>query len=240
MIKTVIIGNQKQDIDKINSILTASEDIKVLARGKDGYDALKLISSLKPDIAILDNQLEFIEGDEIPPLLRARSPLTAVVILIASASDYQLYRAASNNVSGFVCKKTEMDRLPMILKCVSEGGCFISPHLAGRILQILSSAEARELSLKLCSSVPAKNREKFPEAVFPAIEDPTGFLSKMELLVLTEIGEGYTSAEIAENLNLAVGTVRNYVSSIMRKTGMNNRTQMARFALHYSLIPLNQ
>ena len=69
-------------------------------------------------------------------------------------------------------------------------------------------------------------------------EDPLGYLSKMELRVLTNIGEGYTSGEIASNLNLAVGTVRNYISSVMRKTGLHNRSQMARYALYYGLVSL--
>ena len=232
MITTVVIDGKKQNRDEIDSVLLAGGDIKVLAHGKDGYDALKLTSSLKPDIAILDNQLDFIEGEEIPPLLRARSPSTAVVILTAMMSDYQLYRAASNKVSAFVYKKTDLDRLPLILKCVCEGGCFISPHLAGRVLHLLAGGKPRIFD-------DALRRGQYAEAKFPPVKDPAGFLSKMELLILTGIGEGYTSAEIAGDLKLAAGTVRNYISSIMRKTGMNNRTQMARFAIHYGLVLLN-
>lgn len=241
MIKTVIIDSNKENRDKIDSFLLTGGDIKVLAHGKDGYDALKLISSLKPDIAILDNQLEFIEGEELPPLLKARSPLTAVVILVAMVSDYQLYRAVSNNVSGFVHKETDLDTLPMILKCIFEGGYFISPHLAGRILHLLSDAKVRYLSPKPCAGSPIKkNLRQHSEAKFLPAEDPAGFLSKMELFILTGIGKGYTSAEIAGKLDLAVGTVRNYISCIMHKTGLNNRTQMARFAIQYGLVPFEK
>ena len=234
MINTVIINPQKQDREKIASLLLAAGDIKVLAQGKDGYDALKLIGSLKPDIAILDNHLEFIEGGEIPPLLKGRSPLTAVVILAARISDYQLCRAASNEVSGFVYTETDMDTLPGILKCVSEGGCFISPWFASRVLHILSSFN-RE----------SHNRESQTKAAeckilkFSSREDPAGYLSKMELQILAHVGEGKTSEETAKNLGLAVGTVRNYISSVMRKTGVRNRSQMVRYAFFYGLVPLN-
>ena len=241
MIKTVIIDSNKQNREKIDSVLSTGGDIKVLAHGKDGYDALKLISSLKPDIAILDNQLEFIEGEEIPPLLRARSPFTAVVILIAMVSDYQLYRAVSNNVSGFVHKETDLDTLPMILKYIFEGRYFISPDLAGRILQLLSAAEVRGLSSKPCSNTLVKKRQKqCPEPVFSSMKDPTGFLSKMELHILTAIGEGHDSTEIAKKLDLAVGTVRNYISCIMHKTGLQSRSQMVRYAFQYGLVPLGK
>ena len=229
MINTVIINSQRQDRERIISLLLTAGGIKVLAQGKDGYDALKLIGSLKPDIAILDNQLEFIEGGDIPPLLKARSPLTAVVILAARISDYQLCRAASNEVSGFVYTETDMDKLPGVLKCISEGGCFISPWFAARVLHILSSSNKE-------SQVQAAEQKKME---FPKWEDPTGYLSKTELRILSYIGEGKTSEETASKLGLAVGTVRNYISSLMRKTGMRNRTQMARYAFLYGLAPLN-
>jgi two-component system NarL family response regulator/two-component system response regulator DegU len=229
MINTVIINPQKHDREKIASLLAAAGDIKVLAQGKDGYDALKLIGSFKPDIAILDNHLEFIEGGEIPPLLKIRSPLTAVVIMAARISDYQLYRAAFNEVSGFVYTETDMDTLPWILKCVSEGGCFISPWFAARVLHIISSS-GRKTQI---SAQELKNLK------FHSREDPTGYLSKTELRVLAHIGEGKTSEETAKNLGLAVGTIRNYISSVMRKTGMRNRSEMVRYAFFYGLVPLN-
>ena len=229
MINTVIVNPVKHHRDKIASVLRAEGDIKVLAQGKDGYDALKLIGSFKPDIAILDNQLEFIEGGEIPPLLKVRSPSTAIVILAARISDHQLCRAASNSVSGFVSSETDMEKLPWVVKCISEGGCFISPWFASRVLQILSSPNRDPLSQSLENS--AIN--------FLPGEDPAACLSKKELRILSYIGEGKTSEETAIYLGLAVGTVRNYISSVMRKTGMRNRSQMARYAFCHGLIPAN-
>jgi len=229
MIGTVIINPLKPDREKIVNRLLTEVDIKVLAQGEDGYDALKLISSLKPDIAILDSQLEFIEGGEIPPLLKARSSETAVVIVAEHISDQQLYRAASNEVSGFVFKETDLDLLPWILRCVSGGGCFISPSLAGRILHVLSSYN-RKFQVK---PLPLRCNMDF------AAETPAEDLSKTELRVLTYIGEGNTSDEIAQKLGLAVGTVRNYISSVMHKTGMRNRSEMARYAFIYGLVPIS-
>ena len=238
MINTVIVNPQKQDGEKIASLLSARGDFNVLAQGKDGYDALKLIGRLKPDIAILDNQLEFIEGGEIPPLLKVRSPGTAIVILAAKMSDHQLFRAASNEVAGFVYKEKDMDTLPEILKCVSGGGCFISPYLAARVLHILSSFN-RDTALNQRAIAAGPGGSRCGIIKFPFKEDPAGYLTKMELQILTHIGEGNTSDEIASNLGLAVGTVRNYISSVMRKTGVRNRSQMARYAFFYGLVPLD-
>jgi len=265
MINTVIIDANKQDRNQIATLLTAHDGIKVLAQGNDGYDAIRLIGSLKPDIVVLDNHLELIEEEEIPPLLKARSPSTAVVILTARINDYQLLKAASNQVSGFVHRETEMDWLPAILKCIAQGGCFISPVLAARFLHLLSSMNRKSVDSfgsktgrhlfkgsekkHLEEKYPIKNSGRagiiesgrkacrsFGDNSHPSA-DPIEHLSKMELRILTCIGEGYASSEIAENLDLAVGTVRNYISSIMHKTGLHNRSQMVRYACHYGLVP---
>ena len=67
--------------------------------------------------------------------------------------------------------------------------------------------------------------------------DPTDYLSKTELRIISCIGEGYTSEEIASDLGLVVGTVRNNISSIMHKTGLHNRSKIAYYAINYGLVP---
>lgn len=240
MINTIIVNAQKEDRDKITTLLSSQGNIKVMAYGKDGYDALKLVGSLKPDIAILDNHLDFIEGEELSPLLKARSATTAVVILISKISDNQLYRAIANDVSGFVSRDAEMDMLPGILKSISEGGCFISPLLAARVLHLLSASDRKGLDTHNVARRPPVKKpvRETGERKFPSREDPMVYLSKTELRILTSVGEGYTSEEIAKKLGLAIGTVRNYISSVMRKTGQHNRSQIARYAFYYGLVPL--
>ena len=235
MIKTVIISPQKQARQKIASRLSSERDIKVLAQGNDSYDALKLVGKFRPDIAILDN----LDGEEIPHLLKTRSPSTAVVIVVAKISDHQIYKAASNEVSGFVNKETDIDTLPMILKFISQGRCFISPVFASRILQLLCSSSNKGAAVYDFATNKTQVKAENTDAQVLSEEDPTDYLSKTELRILVEIGEGHTSNEIAENLGLAVGTVRNCISSVMRKTGLNNRSQMVRYAFGCGLVPMN-
>ena len=238
MIKTVIINSQKQDREKIVSLLSTDGDIKVMSSGRDGYDAIKLIGSLKPDIVILDNHLEFIKGEEISPILKLHSPLTAVIIIVARISDYQLFRAASNEVSGFVHKETDLNILPKIVRWVSKGGCFISPALAGRVLNLLSLKNSENINM--IGSAGNKPRSKGSAKLnmkIRSVEDPTGTLNRMELRILAYVGEGLTSTEIARRLDLVVGTVRNYISSVMRKTGLHNRSLLARYAFRCGIVP---
>jgi DNA-binding NarL/FixJ family response regulator len=239
MIRTVVIISQKQDREKILSLLSADADIKVLASGRDGYDAIKLIGNLKPDIAILDNHLEFIKGEQISPVLKRHSPLTSVIILVARISDHQLFRAASNEVSGFVHKETDLNILPKIIKWVYRGSSFISPALAGKVLNLLSMSNPENANKQSPASAKSKNKTTAKLSVkVPAVENPTGILSRMELRILAYVGEGLPSPDIASKLDLSVGTVRNYISSVMRKTGLRNRSQMARYAFCCGIVPL--
>jgi DNA-binding NarL/FixJ family response regulator len=230
MINIVIINSEIQIHNKINSILLPHTGFKILANGKDTYDALKYIDNFKPDIGILDNDLGYAEGREIPSLLKIRSPSTAIVILVDRISDSRLFKIASDQISGLVDKETDLAFLPCIIKSVFKDGCYISPSLAARVLKLLAGMNRKEIG----------TGDYYAKKILPitARDDPTKYLSKTELQVLTHIGEGHASSEIAELLDLAVGTVRNYISSIMRKMGMNNRSQMARYALLHGLVPL--
>ena len=237
MITTVIIDALKRERDRVVSILSIQRDIKVLAHGKDGYDALKFIGSLKPDIAIMDNHLEFINGQEIPPLIRRRSPSTAIVILTSKISDYQIYRAVCNEVSGIVHKESDMDTFPWVLNYVSRGGYFISPFFTGRVLHLLSFINWNSIDVYLSAEQPQESDiSKSIKNRLPSRNDPAFCLSKTELLILSRIGEGCDSSLIAEELKLAVGTVRNYISLIMRKTGLHTRPRLVRYALRHGLV----
>ena len=236
MISTVIINPQKQEKERIISILSSDRDIEVLALGSDGYDALTLVSSLRPDIAIMDNHLRFIDGEEIPPLLRARSPSTAVIIVASKISDYHLCKAASNDVAGIIHKETDLVRLPRILKCISSGNGYISPSLDLRVLHLLASLNSRGGNANggAQGKLPAKTQENAGARPFFG-ENPAGYLSKTEIRVLSQLGKGFASNEIGKNLGLAVGTVRNCISSVMHKTDLQNRAQLVRYAISCGL-----
>ena len=240
MINTVIISSQNQDREKIISLLSANGDIKVLASGEDGYDAIKLTGSLKPDIVILENHLEHIKGEEISPILKVHSPSTAVIILVTRISDTQLLKAATNKVSGLVHTDTDFNILPRVIKLVAKGGSFISPALASRVLRLLSLTNLGNANKHGIAA--NKTRYRIPTKLnmkYLSGENPMGKLSRVEFRVLAHIGEGLTSSEIAEKLGLKVGTVRNYVAAVKRKTGLSNRSQMARYALSCGIASFN-
>jgi DNA-binding NarL/FixJ family response regulator len=220
MINTIVIDPEQKDRERINNSLSLHQDFNVQGLGQDGYDAIKLVTSFKPDIALLDVNLDNY-GVDVLPLLRRQSPSTLVVILASKLDDKQIAKALGNNIAGFLLKDSDLDKLPLILRNIRFGECYINHRVSARIIHIFSE-------------MAGKGREKklFPRWVQPI---PSG-LSKTELRIMSYIGEGRSNKEIAEYLRLTAGTVRNYVSSAMHKTGLKDRTQMAIYALINGLV----
>jgi DNA-binding NarL/FixJ family response regulator len=219
MIRTIVIDANREDRERIKSLLSLHEDFEIMGLGKDGYDALQLIAC-KPDIALLDVNLDYIDGVEIPPLLKRKSPATSVIILADGLNDYQICKALGNKVAGFLLKDPDMDRLEFILRDIYAGECYMNPRISARVIHIVSGFLRENQADKT-----------FQDPVFSVPPD----ISKTELLIMSCVGEGRSNKEIAEHLSLKVGTVRNYISSAMHKAGLRNRTQIAIYALRNGL-----
>ena len=239
MIRTVLIYPEENKRKMISSHLSSQGEIIIIGTGKDAYDALKISGDLKPDIVIFGDNLIFLDGSEILPLLRIRSPLTSAILLTEVLDNIQIINAVISDVAGYACMKTDFEILPEIIKCVYSGKYYISPEFADRFIQIISfegnywqkGSSYAPFPFKF-PQIKHKIREKFPFS-----EDPSSFLNKTELHILSCLGEAYTNDEIAGELKLSSGTVRNYISILIQKTGLQTRLQLVRYAIDYGLFP---
>lgn len=220
MIQIVVIEDKKQDQDLIFSLLSSQKGFEITGCGKDGYDALKLAERHQPHIIILDLWEDGFDGSELVPLIKRKSPATAVIILSGYEDDKYAGKAIAAGASGFLIKKTDMHKLADSVRTVYNGGYFINTMIVVRTFGLLSNM--------------TKDRKVFRNggAIKPRI--PTT-INRVELRIMTGIGGGYSNKEIAANLNLKPGTIRNYLSSIMRKIGLKSRTQVAIFAVKNGL-----
>jgi DNA-binding NarL/FixJ family response regulator len=222
MIHIVIINNREQETILIKSLLSSQDDFEITGMGRDDYDALKLVSALQPDVAILDLRLETIGGMELTPLIKRRSPATAVILLAMPDDEKLVYAAINSGVSGYLLKNSDMDRLVPTIRIVHKGGCYISTGIAaGAFPDTPELVQYRDIY----------------QNFLPLGEDnfvPSTF-SRTELQILGFISEGQSNKEIAENLRLTIGTIRNCISTVMHKTGLHNRVQMAIYAFRNGL-----
>jgi DNA-binding NarL/FixJ family response regulator len=220
MIKIIIIDIFKRDV--IDKILSSHSGFEIIGLGDDNYEAIRLIDSKKPDVIVLNSCLKNNEAGEIIPLIKSKTPKTGIILVIAGKDEEYISRAIAFGVSAYLLEG-DMDTLCYAVREVHRGGCFMGVHAAAKILPLFSSMAASGLHI---------TRGK-PRVVPKSI-------SCIELRIMILVTEGFLTGEIARKLNVTVGTVRNYISSIMKKIGVHNRNQISIFVIRNSLFALDE
>jgi DNA-binding NarL/FixJ family response regulator len=209
MIRIVIIDGKDSDRGDTEKMLSAQKDFKVIAAGKDGYEALRLVGIHKPDVLLLDINLSYLDGVKTASILNFRHPRMTMIILTHLDDGRHMRNALHSGVSGYLLKDRDMEKLADVIRVVHGGGCLIFPRSA----MGFSRGEPR-----------SKAERQFPLN-----------LSRMELQIIRYIGGGLENQEIAEKMRLKIGTIRNHISVILQKTALRNRTQLAIFAVQNGL-----
>jgi DNA-binding NarL/FixJ family response regulator len=222
MIKIVIIAEPVWEENYLKKYLSSQRDFKILGFGKDDYDALKLVNTFKPDIVLIDIYRNDINGVEIAPLLRSKSPSTRVIILSSFEDEEHISKVLSNQISGYLLRNGDYEKIAESIRTIYRGGIFYAPRIASKVFELISKLLKKD---NINYRQPLRNKTAIPSTI-----------SGMELRIMVFIGKGRSDKEIAENLSLKPGTVRNYISSAMHKAGLRNRTEIAIYAFKNGLI----
>ena len=217
MITIAIASKCQDDRDAMAALLKEQEDFRVISIGSDGYDALKSATTQRPDIIIMDFSMEDIDSLELAPIIRRKSPSTALIVLCSPDEQNAVARALKAGISGCLFRQDGFNNLVPSIRSVVHGGWYISKS-------------AKDL---------ARNYFSPPEEVFPAEPDISPFpFTPTETGIFYGIIRGHTDREIAKNLNINIGSLRNCVSRIKKKTGLRNRAQIIIHALLAGIIKL--
>jgi DNA-binding NarL/FixJ family response regulator len=214
MIKIVIVDGQDVYLNDLRLILSTYNDFKIIGIGKDGYEAIKLSVDLQPDIILMDIHLPLIDGIKVASILKYRSPVTSVIIMTNFSNKEYVQQAIFSGVAGYLLKETDRDYLAMVIRAVYSGDCFLSPKIITEIFRHMSA-----VNYKSPLSILKKNKVQLIN------------VSDIEILIVSYIGQGLSNKDIAEKLKLKEGTVRNHISSILQKTKLRDRTQIAIHAI---------
>jgi DNA-binding NarL/FixJ family response regulator len=209
MIRIVIIDGKDADRGDTEKILSAQGDLKVVATGKDGYEAIRLTDIHKPDMLLLDINLSYLDGVKTASVLSYRYPCTATIILTCLDDTRYMRNAINSGVSGYLFKDRNRENLADMIRVIHGSGCLIFPRSAAGFAYEEPRLEADQ---------------RFPLN-----------LSRVELQIIRYIGGGLDNQEIAEKLCLKIGTIRNQISVILQKMALRNRTQLAIFAVQNGL-----
>lgn len=187
----------------VRELLEAEPDITVVGEAATAQAALVRIPALRPDVAVLDVRLPDGDGVSICRELRSRIPETACLMLTSFGDDEALFNAIMAGAAGYVLKQIRGTDLIGAVRAVAAGESMLDREAASRVM--------------------ARMREQ-------AAADPLAELTGTERRILELIGQGLTNRQIGEQLHLAEKTVKNYISVLFGKLGMERRTQAAAYA----------
>ena len=185
----------------LRALLESSGDIEVVGESGSAVDATNRIPALRPDVAVLDGRLPDGSGIEVCRAVRAVDPTIRALILTSYDDDEALFAAIMAGAAGYVLKEIRGTDLVRAVRQVAAGNSLIDPTLTARVL----------------------DRVRNPPETAPELSS----LTDQELKILGHIAEGLTNRQIGEEMFLAEKTVKNYVSSILAKLGLERRTQAA-------------
>jgi two-component system, NarL family, response regulator DevR len=185
----------------LRTLLESTGDIEVVGESGSAQEAAHRIPSLKPDVAVLDGRLPDGSGIEVCREVRSVDPGIHALILTSYDDDEALFAAIMAGASGYILKEIRGNDLVGAVRQVAAGNSLIDPALTARVLA----------------------RLRHPDAVAPEFAS----LTAQEIKIVTHIAEGLTNRQIGEEMSLAEKTVKNYVSNVLAKLGVERRTQAA-------------
>lgn len=206
----------------IRGVMEAEPDIEVIAEASDGKEAITLAQALAPDVVLCDVHMPGTDGLEVARAIKLYLPRTAVILLTAFDDEEQLFQAIKVGAAAFFLKDVRAEELIEGIRRVNSGVYLINdsvltrPLVASRVLK-----QFRDLSMSGEGSEP--------------LYVP---LSAREIEVLDYIARGNSNKEIARALKISDQTVKNHITSILRKLAVNDRTQAVVYALRKGWIKM--
>ncbi len=204
-IRVIIVEDQSIIREGLAAILSFQPDIEVVGQGKDGIEAVELLEKTHPDVILLDLVMPRQDGLTTIPILKAKQPSVHILVLSSFADNEHVYPAIKSGAEGYMLKDATHTQLLQGIRDVAQGQASLYPSIAMQVIREMNNPS---------------------EALFAT--DP---LTPREMDTLRLIATGLSNQEIAQKLVVQERTVAKYVSSILDKLHLANRTQAALYAV---------
>ncbi|MCI8381679.1 MAG: response regulator transcription factor [Lachnospiraceae bacterium] len=199
----VIIDDDQLVALSLKTILESDSSITVIATGQDGAEAISLYRKYRPDVLLMDIQMKGISGLEAAEEIRMQDKEAKILFLTTFSDDEYIVRALQVGAKGYILKQDYEGIIPA-LYAVQGGQSVFGGEIVQKIPELIGG-----------------NEEAFDFAAYD--------ISEKEQTIIEQVAQGHSNREIAEELFLSEGTVRNYISSVLDKLSLRDRTQLAVF-----------
>ncbi len=216
MIKVLIADDQELIRDSLSYMLGTYEKLEVVGTAVNGEEAVAQALSLKPDVILMDVRMPVLDGIGALDKIKEMRPEIKVIVLTTFDEDEYIYKSIMIGASGYLLKSCSTEELVHAIEMVYEGKALLNPDVTKKVMELFSDMAK--------SNFTPLNKEELLESI-----------TKNELKIIKLIGMGYSNKEINYELNFSEGTVRNYISNILQKLELRDRTQIAIFAVQNGL-----
>ncbi|MEL7606172.1 MAG: response regulator transcription factor [Sedimentibacter saalensis] len=215
MIKLLLVDDQDILLEGLKLILGMEEDIEISGTANNGKKAYEFCKWNMPDVVLMDIQMPELNGVEVTKMIHRDFPKVKVIVLTTFNDDEYIYDALKNGASGYMLKDTSPSEIARAVRTVYNGGALIQSEVAVKVIDKFSEL-AKE------------KREK-------SIDPRTDLLTDREKDICRLIAEGKNNKEIADELFLSQGTVKNHITRVLIKLDLRDRTQLAVFTIKNDL-----
>ncbi len=213
MIRIVIADDHPVVRHGLRGVLQGDPEVVVVGEACDGLKATDLVEQLKPDVLIVDLTMPGLNGLEVIHQSARRSPRTRAIVFSMHAAEEYVLQSLRAGAVGYLLKGAPAAEVLAAVREVSAGGGYISPSLAGIVMEAYSKSQCQETG------------------------DPYESLSSREREVFQLVAEGHSNADIARRLFISSRTVETHRASAMHKLGFRSHTDVVRYALRRGILP---
>ena len=217
MIKVLIVDDQELFRESLKVVLGVSPNIQVTDAVPGVAQALESAQQNRPDVVLMDIRMPGMDGVEGTRLFKKRWPDVKIIVLTTFDDDEYIFGALKNGASGYLLKGSSISKLSESIRIAYDDGAIITPTVATKVIQQFANMAQNSSRLQV-------DRE--------SVKD----ISKSEWQIIQTVGSGMSNKEIAQELSLSEGTVRNSISIILFKLGLRDRTQLAIWAVQTGVV----
>lgn len=212
MIKVMIADDQELIRQSLKIVLSTNSDIKVVDTVCNGKEVFNSIKKNNPDIILMDIRMPEMDGVQCTKFVKESYPNIKIIVLTTFDDDEYVFDALKYGASGYLLKGVSMNELIEGIRTVASGRAMLNPDIAMKVVRLFSEMAKDNLGIKV--------NDKNVDAIVNA-----------EWKVIQLVGRGMSNKEIAKELYLSEGTARNYISQILNKLDLRDRTQLAIWAV---------
>ncbi|MBM7551922.1 response regulator transcription factor [Thalassobacillus pellis] len=209
MIRVLFADDHEMVRIGVSAYLSAQKDIEVIAEADDGGEAVRMALDLKPDVILMDLVMKEMDGIEATKQITSSWPEAKIIIVTSFLDDEKVYPALEAGATSYMLKTSKADEIASAIRATYDGQSILEPEVTGKIMNRMREKPINHLHEQLTSR---------------------------EMEILLKIAEGKTNQEIADELYIALKTVKVHVSNILGKLEVHDRTQAVIYAFKHDLV----